>query len=63
MSDESRKRFVEQSQACGVPFMLKMLDMASDFDYRYPFSTNKRLHVEVCLMKICAIVRLSKAEQ
>lgn len=63
MSDENKARFAQQSQACGVALMLKMLDVASDFDYRYSYATNKRLHVEVGVMKICALVRLSKAEQ
>lgn len=63
MAEETKLKFAEQSVNCQLPLMLKMLEIASDYDFKYANANNKRLHVEVCLMKICAIVRLSKAQQ
>ena len=49
-----RTRLGQQAQACGLPLLLAWLNVASDFEYRFREANNKRLFVEVCLMKLSA---------
>ena len=51
-ADATRARFGQQAVSCGLPLLLQWLDIASDFEYRYKDAGNKRLFVEVCLMKL-----------
>lgn len=48
-------RYGEQAVSCGLPLLLRYLDIVSDYEYRYSKSNNKRLFVEVCLMKAAAL--------
>ena len=50
--DRLRQRYGEQAQQCGLPLLLGWLNTASDFEYRFREANNKRLHVEVCLMRL-----------
>jgi DNA polymerase-3 subunit gamma/tau len=50
--DALRQRFGQQAQQCGLPMLLKWLDTASDYEYRFREANNKNLFVEVCLMKL-----------
>lgn len=54
MSDTVKTRYAEQAISCGLPFLLKWIDISSDFEYRYRDAGNKRLFVEVALMKMAA---------
>lgn len=47
-----RQRFAQQSQTCGLPLLMRYLEIASDAEYRYRDANNKRLFVEVTLMKL-----------
>lgn len=51
-TDATRTRFGQQAAVCGLALLLQWLDIASDFEYRYKDAGNKRLFVEVCLMKL-----------
>ena len=51
-ADATRARFGGQAAACGLALLLQWLDIVSDFEYRYKDAGNKRLFVEVCLMKL-----------
>lgn len=55
VSDNDRARYGEQSSKCGVRLLLQYLSIASDCEYRYRDSNNKRLFTEVCLMKLCSV--------
>ena len=55
VSDIDRSCFVRQAAECGVALLLQYLNVASDFEFRYRDSNNKRLFTEVCLMKLCAV--------
>lgn len=55
VSQTLRARYGEQAVNCGLPLLLKYLEIASDYEYRYRDSNNKRLFVEVCLMKLAAL--------
>ena len=56
-SEANRKRYGEQAQACGLPLLMKYLEIASDYEYRFRDANNKRLFVEVALMKLAAVTR------
>ena len=49
-----RGRYGEQSRQCGLPLLLGWLNVASDFEYRFREANNKRLFVEICLMKLAS---------
>ena len=55
-SETERQRYGEQALLCGMPLLLRYLDIASDYEYRYKDSGNKRLFVEVLLTKLAALV-------
>ena len=61
VSNETKSLYGEQSVTCGVEKIINWLNIVSDFDYRYREANNKRLFVEICLMKLAAPqqVRLS----
>ncbi len=50
------QRFGEQALNCGLPLLLRLLDISNDYEYRYKDAGNKRLFVEVALMKMAALV-------
>lgn len=54
VSDERFARYSAQASAVGLPALLWYLNMASDAEYRYRDAGNKRLFVEVALMKLAA---------
>ena len=53
VSEGDRATFGKQSAECGLKLLLKYLNIASDFEYRYRDAGNKRLFTEVGLMKLC----------
>lgn len=55
VSRQLRSRYVEQSQRCSQYFLLKTLDLANQCDLSFRNSNNKRLHLEICLMKMCYV--------
>ncbi|MCR5014675.1 MAG: DNA polymerase III subunit gamma/tau [Bacteroidales bacterium] len=54
VSEQLRQRYVSQSQRCPLPFLIRALDINNQCDIDYRSSSNKRLHLEVNLMKMCA---------
>ena len=55
VSRQLKMRYREQSQKCTQHFLLKALDLANQCDLNYKNSSNKRLHIEICLLKMCYI--------
>ena len=53
-SDSTRQRYGEQAVTCGVQLLMRYLNIAADFEYRYREANNKRLFVEVALTKLVA---------
>ncbi|MFZ4521368.1 MAG: DNA polymerase III subunit gamma/tau [Bacteroidales bacterium] len=49
-----RNHYVEQSGRCSVTFLLTLLDINNRCDLNYKTSNNKRLHLELSLMQMCA---------
>jgi DNA polymerase-3 subunit gamma/tau len=55
VSEQSRLRYGEQATNCGIALLLKYLEVSSDYEYRFREATNKRLFVEVCLMRLASL--------
>ena len=55
VSNQLRQRYIEQSSRCSLPFLVKALDINNQCDLDYRNASNKRLHLEVNLMKMCAL--------
>lgn len=56
MGEDMAARFGQQATACGLGLLLRYLDISSDYEYRYKDAGNKRLFIEVALMKLAAVV-------
>ncbi len=55
-SDSIRQRYAEQATRCSLPFLFKGLELANKCDIDYRAAKNKRLTVEVMLIKICQLL-------
>ena len=55
VSEQLRNRYVAQSEACPLPFLLKALEINNQCDIDYRAANNKRLHLEIALLKMCAL--------
>lgn len=59
-SDNIKDRFLKQSQLSSTSFLMTALHLCNDCDVNYPKAKNKRLHVEIALLKICFIHQMIK---
>jgi DNA polymerase-3 subunit gamma/tau len=55
VSDNAKKKYLEQSEVASLPFLLKGIDKANDCDLKYKSSKNQRLLVELALMQLSSI--------
>lgn len=55
VSTQLKQRYCEQASRCNQSFILRALDIANQCDLNFRNSSNKRLHLEINLMKMCAI--------
>ncbi len=55
-SDSIRQRYAEQATRCSLPFLFKGLELTNKCDIDYRAAKNKRLTVEVMLIKICQLL-------
>jgi DNA polymerase-3 subunit gamma/tau len=53
--DDIKARYLEQSKAVSLQFLMLGLDLLRDTEVHYKASKNKRLHVEISLMKFSSI--------
>jgi len=60
--EEIRERYLEQAKVIDAEFAVVALDLIRDAEIKYRGSQNKRLTVELCLMKFCSIVPAQKKE-
>ncbi len=56
-SDEQRKRFQEQASKCPTPFLYRALRILNECDINYRQSSNKRLLVELTLIRVAQITQ------
>ena len=52
VSEQLRQRYISQSQQCPLPFLIRALDINDRCDIDYRGCSNKRLHLEVNLLKM-----------
>ncbi len=55
VGDAIKEKYNEQAKECSVSFLFKALSISNTCDLSYKASTNKRLQVELALMKISQI--------
>ena len=55
VSEQLRQRYLAQSQACPMPFPIRALEINNKCDIDYRAANNKRLHLEIALLKMCAL--------
>ena len=64
VSEQQRQRYILQSQRCPLPFLVKALDINNQCDIDYRAAGNKRLHLEVNLLKMMELEdRRQKTEE
>ncbi len=54
-SDSVKQSYIAQARACNVKFLFNALDIINECDIAYRQSKNKRLTVELALIKICRL--------
>lgn len=52
-SDAIRKKYIQQAEACRLSDLINWLDQVHESDVNLVRSRNKRLHIEILLIKIC----------
>lgn len=57
-SEIVRQRFLSQSKLTTSSFLMTAMNICNETDINYPKAKNKRLHVEIALLKICFINQL-----
>ena len=55
VSNQLQQRYLAQSQACPMPFLIRALEINNKCDIDYRSANNKRLHLEIALLKMCAL--------
>ncbi len=56
-SEQQRQRYQEQAQKCPLPFLYKALRIMNECDVNYRQSSNKRLLVELTLIRVAQITQ------
>ena len=52
VADTIKQRYITQAQNADKALLMRALELTSECDFNYKASNNKRLSVEICLMKI-----------
>ena len=55
VSEQLKQRYLAQSQSCPLPFLIKALEINNKCDIDYRAANNKRLHLEIALLKMCSL--------
>ena len=55
VSEQLRQRYLAQAQVTPLPFLIKALEINNQCDIDYRAANNKRLHLEIALLKMCAL--------
>jgi len=62
VSDALRERYAQQAALCGMSFLVNALNLAAECDFRLRQAVNKRLHVELYLVKMAYASRTVSRE-
>lgn len=57
VSKQLQERYIKQAERCDTAFILRALDLANECDINFRSANNKRLHLEVALMKMVGTPR------
>lgn len=55
VTEEVEQRYAEQSKRCGIAFVYKALMLVNECDLAFRTSRNKRLLIEITLIRLCQI--------
>lgn len=58
VGENLQQRYARQSEICSNSFLLTALNIANDCDIEFKMARNKRLHVEIALLKMLYIQRV-----
>ena len=56
VSDNLKKRYVDQAGLCETDFILRALSINNQYDINFKNSNNKRLHLELSLLQMCGLM-------
>ena len=60
VSNQLKSRYIKQAERCDTAFILKALDIANECDINFRSANNKRLHLEIALMKMVPFVETDR---
>lgn len=60
-SESIRKQYIELAKQCPAPWLFKALDLANTCDVQYRTAKNRRLVVELFLVKLCQLMTTPSA--
>lgn len=63
VGDSLKKRYADQANLCSATFLMTALNIANDCDIEYKMARNKRLHVEIALLKMVYIQKAIDIQQ
>ena len=55
VSNQLKERYSKQAERCSTEFLLKSLDIANECDINFRSANNKRLHLEIALLKMVPV--------
>ena len=61
-SGSLKEKYLEQSSACSVDFLLEALQVTNKYDLNYKGSSNKKLHIEIALLDLCGLSGIPNPE-
>lgn len=53
VSDNVKAKYRDQAERCDHDFIFRAIDLLNNCDLNYKAASNKRLHMEICLINIC----------
>lgn len=62
VGDSVKKRFTDQASDCSNDFLFSCIEICNDCDLSIKSSRNQRLHIEICLIKLCNLTQKKKVE-
>lgn len=63
VGQQLKQRYITQAKLAGEWFLFKSLDLANQCDIDFKSSNNKRLHLEICLLKMCYATQRQMTQQ
>lgn len=62
VGDSVKAKYKEQAKKSSLSFLFQALDIMNRCDLDYRISRNKRLHVELALLKLCSLAKKKKSD-